>query len=78
MSQEKIADVAVAEIGDHLRRMLERREAEERRGRVAAERPFHRAKSLLDLFLALRFRQLLVVEVGVRPGVGCRRCGRPR
>ncbi|MEY9121603.1 hypothetical protein ABIA09_001165 [Bradyrhizobium yuanmingense] len=63
-------DIAVAEIGDHLGRMLQRREAEERRGRDAAERPLHRCKAFLDLVLALRFVELLVVQVGVRPGVG--------
>ena len=68
-SQEKIADVAGAEIGHHLRRMLQRREAEERRRRLAAERPFHRAESLLDFILALLLGQLLVDEGGVRPGV---------
>ena len=61
-------DVALAEIGDHLGRMLQCREAEERRGRCA-ERPFHRAETLFDFFLALRLGQFLVVEVGVRPGV---------
>ena len=55
-------DVARAEIGDHFRRMLQRREAEERRRRHAAERPFHRAEALFDLVLALLFGQLLVDE----------------
>ena len=62
-------DVAAAEIGDHFRRMLQRREAEERRRRNAAERPLHRAETLFDLVLALLLGQLLVDEVGVRPGV---------
>ena len=68
-SQEKIADVAGAEIGHHLRRMLQRREAEERRRRLAAQRPFHRAEALFDFILALLLVQLLVDEGGVRPGV---------
>ena len=63
-------DVAVAEIGDHFRRVLQRREAEERRRRDAAERPLHRAETLLDLFLALVFGQLLVGQRRMRPGVG--------
>ena len=62
-------DVAGAEIGHHFRRMLQRREAEERRGRNAAKRPFHRAEAFFDLFLALVFGQLLVGQGGVRPGV---------
>ena len=68
-SQEKIADVAGAEIGHHLRRMLQRREAEERRRRLAAQRPFHGAESLFDFILALLLVQLLVDEGGMRPGV---------
>ena len=68
-SQEKIADVAGAEIGHHLRRVLQRREAEERRRRLAAERPFHGAESLFDFILALLLVQLLVDEGGMRPGV---------
>ena len=68
-SQEKIADVAGAEIGHHLRRVLQRREAEERRRRLAAERPFHGAESFFDFILALLLGQLLVDEGGMRPGV---------
>ena len=68
-SQEKIADVAAAEIGHHLRRVLQRRETEERRRRLAAERPLHRAKTFFDLVLALLLGQLLVDERRVRPGV---------
>ena len=68
-SQENIADVAGAEIGHHLRRVLQRGEAEERRRRLAAQRPFHGAESLLDFILALLLVQLLVDEGGVRPGV---------
>ena len=45
-------DVALAEIGDQLRRMPQRREAEERRGR-SADRPVHGADALLDLVLGL-------------------------
>ena len=68
-SQEKIADVAGAEIGHHLRRMLQRRETEERRRRLAAQRPFHGAETLFDFILALLLGQLLVDEGGMRPGV---------
>ena len=68
-SQEKIADVAAAEIGHHLGRMLQRREAEERRRRLAAEGPLHRAEAFFDFILALLLGQLLVDERRVRPGV---------
>src|SRR5205809_7771379 len=37
----------------HLWRVLQRREAEERRRRLAAQRPFHGAESLFDFILAL-------------------------
>ena len=62
-------DVALAEIGDHFRRVLQRREAEERRRRNPAQRPFHRAEALFDFFLALVLGQLLVGQRRVRPGV---------
>ena len=61
-------DVSGAEIGHHLRRVLQRREAEERRGR-SAQGPLHRAETFLDFFLALVFGQFLVGEGRVRPGM---------
>ena len=62
-------DVARAEIGHHFRRMLQRRETEERCRRNAAQGPLHRTEALFDLFLALIFGQLLVGQRRVRPGV---------
>ena len=68
-SQEKIPMLRAAEIGHHLRRMLQRRETEERRRRLATERPFHGAEAFFDFILALLLGQLLVDERRVRPGV---------
>ena len=62
-------DIPGAEIGHHFRRMLQRREAEEWRGRNAAQRPFHGAEAFFDLVLALLFGQLLVGQRRMRPGV---------
>ena len=59
----------LAEIGHHLGRMLQRREAEERRRRLAAERPLHRAEAFFDFVLALLLGQLLVDARRVRPGM---------
>ena len=62
-------DVARAEIVQRSLGVLQPGEAEERRG-CGADRHLDRAKTLLDLFLDLRFGQLLAVEMRVRPGVG--------
>ena len=65
----KNRDVAGAEVGHHFGWVLQRREAEERSERSAGQGPFYRAEALFDLFLALILGQLLVVQIGVRPGM---------
>ena len=64
---EKMAILRVAEIFHHFRRMPERREAEERRDRLVAERDAHRRDALFDFVLGLLVGQLR--QVLVRPGV---------
>jgi len=61
------ADVALAEIFDRLRRMLERREAEEGGDRLGAERDAHRGDALFDF--SLGFVRRHPRQVLVRPGV---------
>ncbi len=62
------ADIARAEIGDHLRRMPQRREAEEWRDRRVAERDAHRGDTFFDFCFGFVSRQLR--QILVRPGVG--------